>query len=142
MVARWSTAAASFRLAAGTQYRPETAREPTRSLGPDRPLVPPADSEDDPDLLFKDITDWSVIDVSGVARYRFNDRQQHRAWADNAPLTRQFQLDNYVRFARIDGTHFGGGMSRARMAKAMLKLADKTDIKAGTLSAADRGDSA
>ena len=104
------------------------------------PLVPPADLDDDPDLLFKDITDWSVVDASGVARYRYNDRQQHRAWADNAPLTRQFQLDNYVRFARIDGTHFGGGMSRARMAKAMLKLAAKTDIKAGTLSAEDRGD--
>ena len=51
-------------------------------------------------------------------------------------------MDNYVRFARIDGTHLGGGMSRARAAKAMLKLADKTDIKAGTLSAQDRGDPA
>ena len=33
-------------------------------------------------------------------------------------------------------------MSRARMAKAMLKLAAKTDIKAGTLSPDDRGDPA
>jgi hypothetical protein len=104
------------------------------------PLVPVADLNDDPDLLFKDMIDWSVVDASGVARYRYNDRQLHRAWADNAPLTRQFQLENYVRFARIDGTHFGGGVSRARMAKAMLKLASKTDIKAGTLSAEDRGD--
>ena len=86
------------------------------------------------------MTDWSVVDASGVGRYRYNDRQLHRAWADNAPLTRQLQLENYVRFARIDGTHFGGGVSRARMAKAMLKLAAKTDIKAGTLSAEDRGD--
>jgi FAD dependent oxidoreductase len=121
------------------QARDRAGADPD-GLGLTAPLVPPADLEDDPDLLFKDITDWSVIDASGVARYRYNDRQQHRAWADNAPLTRQFQLANYVRFARIDGTHFGGGMSRARMAKAMLKLADKTDIKAGTLSAADRGD--
>ncbi len=121
------------------QARDRAGADPD-GLGLTAPLVPPADLEDDPDLLFKDITDWSVIDAGGVARYRYNDRQQHRAWADNAPLTRQFQLENYVRFARIDGTHFGGGMSRARMAKAMLKLAAKTDIKAGTLSAADRGD--
>jgi hypothetical protein len=51
-------------------------------------------------------------------------------------------MNNYVRFARIDGTHQGGGMSRARAARAMMKLADKTDIKAGTLSPQDRGDPA
>jgi hypothetical protein len=121
------------------QARDRAGADPD-GLGLTAPLVPPADLEDDPDLLFKDMTDWSVMDASGVARYRYNDRQLHRAWADNAPLTRQFQLENYVRFARVDGTHFGGGVSRARMAKAMLKLAAKTDIKAGTLSAEDRGD--
>jgi hypothetical protein len=121
------------------QVRDRAGADPD-GFGLTAPLVPPADLEDDPDLLFKDMTDWSVMDASGVARYRYNDRQLHRAWADNAPLTRQFQLENYVRFARIDGTHFGGGVSRARMAKAMLKLAAKTDIKAGTLSAEDRGD--
>ena len=123
------------------QARDRAGADPD-GLGLTAPLIPPADLEDDPDLLFKDMTDWSVMDASGVARYRYNDRQLHRAWADNAPLTRQFQLENYVRFARIDGTHFGGGVSRARMAKAMLKLAAKTDIKAGTLSAEDRGDPA
>ena len=121
------------------QERDHAGADPD-GLGLTAPLIPPADLQDDPDLLFKDMTDWSVVDAGGVARYRFNDRQLHRAWADNAPLTRKFQMENYVRFARIDGTHFGGGMSRARMAKAMLKLAAKTDIKAGTLSAEDRGD--
>jgi FAD binding domain/HI0933-like protein len=123
------------------QARDRAGADPD-ALGLAAPLVPPADLEDNPDLLFKDMTDWSVVDASGVARYRYNDRQLHRAWADNAPLTRDFQLANYVRFARIDGTHFGGGVSRARMAKAMLKLAAHTDIKAGTLSAEDRGDPA
>ena len=88
------------------------------------------------------MTDWSVVDATGVARYRYNDRELHRAWADNAPKIRQFMMDNYVRFARIDGTHQGGGVSRARAARAMMKLADKTDIKAGTLSPQDRGDPA
>ena len=111
-------------------------------LGLKAPLVKAADLEDDPDRLFRDVTDWSVVDATGVARYRYNDRELHRAWADNAPKTRQFMMDNYVRFARIDGTHQGGGVSRARAARAMMKLAEKTDIKAGTISPEDRGDPA
>jgi hypothetical protein len=51
-------------------------------------------------------------------------------------------MDNYVRFGRIDGTHQGGDVSRARAARSMMKLADKTDIKAGTISPQDRGDPA
>src|SRR2546429_309923 len=106
------------------------------------PHIKPEELEDDPDRLFRDMTDWSVVDATGVAGYRYNDRELHRAWADNAPKTRQFMMDNYVRFARIDGTHQGGGMTRARAARAMMKLADKTDIKAGTVSPQDRGDPA
>jgi FAD binding domain-containing protein len=121
------------------QERDRTGTDPDR-LGLTAPRVKPADLEDDPDRLFRDMTDWSVVDETGVARYRYNDRELHRAWADNAARTRQFMMDNYVRFARIDGTHQGGGMSRARAARAMMKLADKTDIKAGTISPQDRGD--
>ena len=121
------------------QERDRAGADPDR-LGLAAPQVKPTDLEDDPDRLFRDMTDWSVVDATGVARYRYNDRELHRAWADNAPKTRQFMMDNYVRFARIDGTHQGGGMSRARAARAMMKLADRTDIKAGTISAEDRGD--
>jgi hypothetical protein len=121
------------------QERDRMAADPQR-LGLTEALVKPADLEDDPDRLFRDMTDWSVVDATGVARYRYNDRELHRAWADNAPKTRQFMMDNYVRFGRIDGTHQGGGVSRARAARSMMKLADKTDIKAGTISPQDRGD--
>lgn len=121
------------------QARDRAGADPD-NLGLTKPLIAPEDLEDNVDLLFTDVTDWSVVDATGVARYRYNDRELHKAWANNAPLTRQFMLDNYVRFARIDGTHQGGGMSRARAARAMMKLADKTDIKAGTLSPEDRGD--
>src|ERR1700683_371336 len=78
------------------QARDRAGADPD-GFGLTAPLVPPGDLEDDPDLLFKDMTDWSVVDASGAARYRYNDRQLHRAWADNAPLTRRFQLENYVR---------------------------------------------
>jgi hypothetical protein len=123
------------------QERDRTAADP-QGLGLTAPLLKPEDLEDDPDRLFRDVTDWSVVDATGVARYRYNDRELHRAWADNAPKVRQFMMDNYIRFARIDGTHQGGGMSRGRAARAMMKMADKTDIKAGTLSPQDRGDPA
>src|SRR6266436_5316644 len=121
------------------QERDRAAADPER-LGLTAPLLKPEDLEDDPDRLFRDMTDWSVVDATGVARYRYNDRELHRAWADNAPKTRRFMMDNHIRFARIDGTHQGGGMSRARAARAIMKLADKTAIKAGTLSPEDRGD--
>src|SRR5437588_5752508 len=123
------------------QARDRMGADPQR-LGLVAPLVRPDNLGDDPDRPFRDMTDWSVVDATGVARYRYNDRELHRAWADNAPKTRQFMMDNYVRFGRIDGTHQGGGMSRARAARSMMKLADKTDIKAGTLSPQDRGDTA
>src|SRR5712691_7636856 len=123
------------------QERDRMGSDP-QGLGLKASLIKPEELEDDPDRLFRDMTDWSVVDATGVARYRYNDRELHRAWADNAPKTRQFMMDNFVRFARIDGTHQGGGMSRARAARSMMKLADKTDIKAGTISPQDRGDPA
>ena len=121
------------------QERDRAAADPD-ALGLTAPLLEPDDLEDDRDRLFRDMTDWSVVDATGVARYRYNDRELHRAWADNAPKTRQLMMDNYIRFARIDGTHQGGGMSRGRAARSIMKMADKTDIKAGTLSPEDRGD--
>src|SRR6516165_6935603 len=84
------------------QERDRTAADP-QGLGLTAPKIKPENLEDDPDRLFRDMTDWSVVDATGVARYRYNDRELHRAWADNAPKTRQFMTDNYVRFARIDG---------------------------------------
>jgi hypothetical protein len=48
---------------------------------------------EDTDFLFKDITDWSVLDVGAQAPYRYQDRELHRARADNCPATRQFLMD-------------------------------------------------
>jgi hypothetical protein len=77
------------------QERDRTGTDP-QGLGLTAPLIKPEDLEDDPDRLFRDLTDWSVVDATGVARYRYNDRELHRAWADNAPKVRQFMMDNYV----------------------------------------------
>ena len=103
------------------------------------PVEPPEAITDDVELLFKDMTDWSVVDRSAQAPYRYNERDLHRGWADNAYDTRVFLMQNYVRFGRISGTHGTGGMSRARRAVAILKESDTTDIRAGTVSTQDAG---
>jgi hypothetical protein len=103
------------------------------------PLEDPAELDDDVELLFRDLTDWSIVDRHGYSPYRYNERGLVRAWAENCPATRQFLMDNYVRFGRINGTHSGGGMSRARGAVCFLMLGDKTDMKAGTVTAEDAG---
>ena len=103
------------------------------------PLEVPEALEDDPDLLFRDMTDWSVLDGAAVPRYRFNPPEVMRAWADNTVATRQFLMDNYVRFSRIRGTHPGGGVSRARRPNAIFKLANTTDMRAGTITQDDAG---
>jgi hypothetical protein len=103
------------------------------------PIEDPEELDDSIDLLFKDLTDWSIVDRRGHSPYRFNEREVARAWAENCPATRQFLMDNHVRFARINGTHSGGGLSRARGAVCFLVLGEKTDMKAGTITAEDAG---
>jgi succinate dehydrogenase/fumarate reductase flavoprotein subunit len=48
--------------------------------------------QDDPDTYFKDLTDWSVVEVSGLAEYRYNDRGVQRALADNSAPAFEFLL--------------------------------------------------
>ena len=103
------------------------------------PLEPPEALEDDPEFLFRDMTDWSVMDVGGIARYRYNDPNLHRAWADNTVAVRDFLMENYLRFSRMNGTHPGGGVSRSRRTNAIFKIADVTDVTAGTITQADAG---
>jgi hypothetical protein len=103
------------------------------------PIEDPAELDDSVELLFTDLTDWSIVDRHGYSPYRYNERELVRAWAENCPATRQFLMDNHVRFARINGTHSGGGMSRARGAVCFLVQGDRTDMKAGTITAEDAG---
>ncbi len=46
--------------------------------------------EDSPDLVFRDLTDWSVVEGNGFPDYRFNDREVIRAFADNSTATFDF----------------------------------------------------
>jgi succinate dehydrogenase/fumarate reductase flavoprotein subunit len=54
--------------------------------------------EDSPDLVFRDLTDWSVVQPNGFPDYRYNDREIIRAYADNNVATFDFLLAHGVVF--------------------------------------------
>ena len=53
---------------------------------------------DTPDLLFRDLTDWSVVGSNGFPDYRYNDREIVRAFADNSVATFEWLLAHGVVF--------------------------------------------
>ena len=53
---------------------------------------------DSPDLVFQDLTDWSVVQPNGFPDYRYNDHEIIRAFADNCAQTFEFLLDHGVKF--------------------------------------------
>jgi FAD binding domain-containing protein len=55
--------------------------------------------EDSPDVVFLDLTDWSIVQPNGSPDFRYNDRAIMRAFADHCALTYEFLLANGVEFA-------------------------------------------
>ena len=53
--------------------------------------------EDSPDLFFRDLTDWSVVEPNGFPPYRYNDREIIRAFADNSVAAFEFLLAHGVK---------------------------------------------
>jgi succinate dehydrogenase/fumarate reductase flavoprotein subunit len=65
---------------------------------------------DSPDLVFSDLTDWSVVEPNGAADYRFNDRDIVRAFANNSAPAFEWLVAHGVRFtAQTPDTE--GGLS-------------------------------
>jgi succinate dehydrogenase/fumarate reductase flavoprotein subunit len=64
--------------------------------------------EDSPDLVFKDLTDWSVVQPNGFPDYRYNDREVIRAFADNSVPTVEFLLAHGVVFVDKPPDRRGG----------------------------------
>jgi hypothetical protein len=54
--------------------------------------------EDSPDLVFRDLTDWSVVEPNGFPDYRYNDREIIRAFADNNVATYDWLVAHGVIF--------------------------------------------
>lgn len=72
---------------------------------------------DSPELVFSDLTDWSVIQANGAADYRYNDRDLVRAFTDNSAQTYEWLVDHGVIFIDRAPDGWGGisiGNSAAR----------------------------
>ena len=66
------------------------------------------DIDDSPDLLFRDLTDWSVVEPNGFPDYRYNDREIIRAFADNSAATFEWLVAHGVIFVDKAPDAFGG----------------------------------
>src|SRR5579871_664258 len=64
--------------------------------------------EDSPDLLFRDLTDWSVVEPNGFPDYRYNDRQIIRAFADQSARTFEWLVAHGVVFVDKAPDELGG----------------------------------
>lgn len=64
--------------------------------------------QDDAETLFRDLTDWSVVEVNGMPEYRYNDRAVQRALADNEAQTFEFLLAQGVPFQDKSPDNAGG----------------------------------
>jgi succinate dehydrogenase/fumarate reductase flavoprotein subunit len=64
---------------------------------------------DSADLVFSDLTDWSVVEANGAADYRYNDREIIRAFADNSAPTVEWLMTHGVVFVDIPPDNRGAG---------------------------------
>src|SRR5437763_5446243 len=63
--------------------------------------------EDSPDLVFADLTDWSIVQPNGWPDYRYNDRAVMRAFADHCAAAYEFLVANGVKFKDIPPDNSG-----------------------------------
>ena len=63
--------------------------------------------KDAPDLVFADLTDWSIVQPNGWPDYRYNDRDVMRAFADHCTDTYEFLVANGVQFKEVPRTMLG-----------------------------------
>ncbi|MDR3531785.1 MAG: FAD-dependent oxidoreductase [Rhodopila sp.] len=80
--------------------------------------------KDSPDLLFRDLTDWSVVQPNGFPDYRYNDREIIRAFADNNVATYDWLVGHGVIFIdkapdALGGNSVGNSAPREMHAAAM-----------------------
>src|ERR1700734_160199 len=53
--------------------------------------------EDSPDLLFRDLIDWTVVEPNGAPPYRYNDHELARAFANNSVAAVDFLVAHGVK---------------------------------------------
>lgn len=85
-------------------------------IGGGNPGQTAAGVKDSPDLVFKDLTDWTIVEPNGAPDYRYNDPGFIRALADNSVATYNLIVANGVKFLMGPTTYgsSGTGNSAAR----------------------------
>jgi succinate dehydrogenase/fumarate reductase flavoprotein subunit len=63
--------------------------------------------EDSPDLVFRDLTDWTIVQPNGWPDYRYNDRAIMRAFADHCAGAYEFLVANGVKFRNLPPDNVG-----------------------------------
>jgi succinate dehydrogenase/fumarate reductase flavoprotein subunit len=79
---------------------------------------------DSPDLLFQDLTDWSIVQPNGFPDYRYNDREIVRAFADNSAPAFEWLVSHGVIFINrapdtLGGNSVGNSVPREMHSAAM-----------------------
>src|SRR3984957_8105970 len=96
--------------------------------------------EDSPDILFRDLIDWTVVEPNGAPPYRYNDHEIARAFADNSVAAFEFLLAHGVRIVEQAPDNLSGheiGMSVPRTLHAAIM--DWPAVQTGKLAdAAER----
>ncbi len=64
--------------------------------------------EDSPNMVFRDLTDWSVVEPNGFPDYRYNDKEVIRAFADNSAPTFEWLVAHGVTFVEKAPDATGG----------------------------------
>jgi hypothetical protein len=64
--------------------------------------------EDSPDTVFRDLTDWSIVEPNGFPDYRYNDKELIRAFADDSAPTFEWLVAHGVIFAEKAPDSAGG----------------------------------
>jgi succinate dehydrogenase/fumarate reductase flavoprotein subunit len=65
--------------------------------------------KDSPELLYSDLTDWSVVEPNGFPSYRYNDREIMLAFAHNSATTYEWLVANGVIFVEQAPDNLGAG---------------------------------
>ena len=96
--------------------------------------------EDSPDLLFSDLTDWSVVQSNGSADYRYNDREIIRAFADWSAPTYEWLLQHGVIFIDMPIDNRGaGGTGNSAPREAHLAAMNWVQYQTGVPQPPERG---
>jgi hypothetical protein len=77
-------------------------------IGGGTPAQMLANIPDTPDILYRDLTDWTIVQANGFPSYRYNDHEVIRAYANYNTGLQDFLSRNGVVYTRTTPDNVGG----------------------------------